>query len=293
MSDDARALLVARDLTKVFRTPFLRRRVEALRGVSFAVEAGSVTGFLGANGAGKTTTLKVLLGLLAPTSGTAMLFGQPVPSRKARERIGFMPESPSFPPNQTAREIVAFAATVQGASFVAKASEESLARAGLEHGAWDRPTSSLSKGQAQRVGLAAAIVADPDLLILDEPMSGLDPLGRAEVRALIADEHRRGRTVLFSTHVLADAEDLCTHVCMIDKGRVVVDAPLRTLLEGDEAAFAVRYATGETEVFASEADLDAGLARAIGDGKQVRDVQRQRRRLQEVFDAHVTHDRAH
>jgi ABC-2 type transport system ATP-binding protein len=191
MSDDARALLVARDLTKVFRTPFLRRRVEALRGVSFAVEAGSVTGFLGANGAGKTTTLKVLLGLLAPTSGTATLFGQPVPSRKARERIGFMPESPSFPPNQTAREIVAFAATVQGASFVAKASEESLARAGLEHGAWDRPTSSLSKGQAQRVGLAAAIVADPDLLILDEPMSGLDPLGRAEVLHPRARRRRR------------------------------------------------------------------------------------------------------
>ncbi len=288
MSDSRDALVVASDLTKVFRTPFLRRRVEALRGVSFSVSPGSVMGFLGANGAGKTTTLKVLLGLLSPTSGSATLFGLPVPSRRARERIGFMPESPSFPPNQTAREIVAFAATVQGASFVARATAESLSRAGLESTAWDRPTASLSKGQAQRVGLAAAIVATPDLLILDEPMSGLDPVGRAEVRALIADEHRLGRTVLFSTHVLADAEDLCTHVCMIDKGCVVVDSALRTLLERDDAAYDVRFDDGSHEMFSSEADLDAGLRIALDAGRHVRDLRRRRMRLQEVFDAHVS-----
>lgn len=282
------ALVVAQGLTKVFRTPFLRRRVEALRGVSFRVEAGSVTGFLGANGAGKTTTLKVLLGLLAPSSGTATLFGEAVPSRRAREHVGFMPETPSFPPNLTALEIVAFSARLQGTRNAEACAEEALRRAGLEASAWQRPTTSLSKGQGQRVGLAAAIVSGPELLILDEPMSGLDPIGRSEVRALIAEEHARGRTILFSTHVLADAEDLCTHVCMIDRGAVVVDAPLPSLLAAEEGRFGARFSDGTSVEVASETALDEAIAAALERGARVREVVPRRRRLQEVFDAHVT-----
>jgi ABC-2 type transport system ATP-binding protein len=286
---DREALVVAEGLTKVFRTPLLRRRVEALRGVSFAVPAGSVTGFLGANGAGKTTTLKVLLGLLAPTSGRAALFGQPVPSRQARERVGFMPETPSFPPNLTALEIVAFSARLQGTRSSEARAEEALRRAGLEASAWHRPTSSLSKGQGQRVGLAAAIVSGPELLVLDEPMSGLDPIGRSEVRALIAEEHARGRTILFSTHVLSDAEELCSHVCMIDRGAVVVDSPLGALLEeGEGARFTARFSDGAIVEADSEAALDAAVTEAIARGAHVREVVPRRRRLQAVFDAHVT-----
>lgn len=281
-------LVVARSLTKTFRTPFLRRRVEALRGVSFAVRAGSVTGFLGANGAGKTTTLKVVLGLLAPTSGSASLFGLEVPSRASRERLGFMPESPSFPPNLTAVEIVAFSARLQGGTHTTARAEEALKRVGLERTAWHRPTTALSKGQAQRVGLAAAIVSDPELLVLDEPMSGLDPLGRSEVRALIAEEHARGRTVLFSTHVLSDAEELCSHVCMIDRGVVVVDAPLAELLAGGARGFAVRFSDGTTATFPDDAALDAAVRDAIARGLAVREVTPLRHRLQDVFDAHVS-----
>jgi ABC-2 type transport system ATP-binding protein len=288
MSDAPASLVVIENLTKTFRTPFLRRRVEALRGVSFRVASGSVTGFLGANGAGKTTTLKVLLGLLAPTSGEVALFGVPVPSRASRARVGFMPESPSFPPNLSALEIVAFSATVQGARNVTARSEESLRRAGLEASAWRRPTTVLSKGQAQRVGLAAAIVAEPDLLVLDEPMSGLDPIGRSEMRALIVEEHAHGRTVLFSTHVLSDAEDLCSHVCMVDRGRVVVDASLRELLAGDKGKFEARFSDGTRAHYASEAALDAGVAAARARGAQVREVHAERKRLQAVFDAHVS-----
>ncbi|MBM4364180.1 MAG: ABC transporter ATP-binding protein [Deltaproteobacteria bacterium] len=282
------ALVVAQSLTKVFRTPFLRRRVEALRGVSFAVEEGSVTGFLGANGAGKTTTLKVLLGLLAPTSGSAMLFGEPVPSRRSRERVGFMPETPSFSPNLTALEIVAFSARLQGTRDCDARAEEALRRAGLEASAWTRPTASLSKGQGQRVGLAAAIVSGPELLILDEPMSGLDPIGRTEVRALIAEEHARGRTILFSTHVLSDAEELCTHVCMIDRGAVVVDASIASLLAADDGRFGARFSDGSSVEVESERALDLAVAEALARGARVREVMPRRRRLQEVFDAHVT-----
>lgn len=288
MSEGDESLVVIQDLTKTFRTPFLRRRVEALRGVSFRVARGSVTGFLGANGAGKTTTLKVLLGLLAPSSGTVSLFGVPVPDRASRARVGFMPESPSFPPNLSALEIVAFSATVQGAAHVTARSEESLRRAGLEASAWGRPTTALSKGQAQRVGLAAAIVADPELLVLDEPMSGLDPIGRSEVRALIAEEHARGRTVLFSTHVLSDAEDLCSHVCMVDRGRVVVDAPLPDLLAGGEGRFDALFSDGTRAHFASEGDLDRAIGEALARGVHVREVQGHRKRLQAIFDAHVS-----
>lgn len=289
MTDPRDVLVVAEDLTKVFFSPFLRRRVEALRGVSFTVRKGSVTGFLGANGAGKTTTMKVLLGLLAPTSGRASLFGVPVPNRKARERIGFMPESPSFPPNQSAREVVAFAATIQGSKFVGRQTEKALTRSGLEVAAWDRPTASLSKGQGQRVGLAAAIVEEPELLILDEPMSGLDPIGRAEVRSLIASEHQKGCTVLFSTHVLSDAEDLCTHVCMIDQGRVVVDSPLEALLAGDHRGIRVHYASGPDDLFPNDEALDDGLLAAVVAGRRVREVIREKKCLQDVFTHYASH----
>jgi ABC-2 type transport system ATP-binding protein len=199
-----------------------------------------------------------------------------------------MPESPSFPPNLSALEIVAFSATVQGARNVTGRAEESLRRAGLEASAWGRPTTALSKGQAQRVGLAAAIVAEPELLVLDEPMSGLDPIGRSEVRALIAAEHVRGRTVLFSTHVLSDAEELCSHVCMVDRGRVVVDAPLPELLAGDEGHFDALFSDGNRTHFDSEEALDAGVAAALARGAQVREVHARRKRLQAVFDAHVS-----
>ncbi len=288
MSDAGASLVVIENLTKTFRTPFLRRRVEALRGVSFRVARGSVTGFLGANGAGKTTTLKVLLGLLAPTSGSVSLFGVPVPNRGARARVGFMPESPSFAPNLSAHEIVAYSAALQGARDVDAKAEVALRRAGLEASAWTRPTTTLSKGQAQRVGLAAAIVTEPDLLVLDEPMSGLDPIGRSEVRALIAEEHARGRTVLFSTHVLADAEDLCTHVCMVDRGRVVVDAPLQEVLADGEGGFDALFSDGTHARFASESALDIGVESARARGLNLRELRAHRKRLQAVFDAHVS-----
>ncbi len=207
------------------------KRVMAVHEVSLHVHAGEVFGFLGPNGAGKTTTLKVLMGLMRPSTGEVELFGLPSSEPKARVRVGFLPESPYVYAHLTAREYVRFAATLSGmpAKGLEDAVEAVLLRVGLGPAAIDRPARTLSKGMLQRTGIAAALVHDPDLLVLDEPMSGLDPIGRREVRDLILAEKARGKAVLFSTHVLSDAESLCDRLCVLHQGRVV--------LEGDIASF--------------------------------------------------------
>jgi ABC-2 type transport system ATP-binding protein len=218
-------------LAKTFKKPFTGKKVEAVRGVSFKVEKGEIFGFLGPNGAGKTTTIKMLTGLIAPTSGTGSIFGVPIPSVDAMGRVGFLPENPYVYPYLTPREFVSMCGRlngVGGSGFVAKV-ERVLARVGMSE-AIDRTVQNLSKGMLQRVGLAAALVHDPELLILDEPMSGLDPVGRKEVRDLIVDERAAGRTVFFSSHILSDVEMLCDRVCILRKGEVVVSGRIDELL---------------------------------------------------------------
>jgi ABC-2 type transport system ATP-binding protein len=221
-------------LRKVFRQGLTMRRVEAVRGVSFEVDQGDIFGFLGPNGAGKTTTIKMLTGLIAPTSGSATLFGEAIPSPKAMARIGFMPENPYIYPYLTPTEFVELCAALSGLhGKAARARTKSvLAQVGIAYAA-DRPVRRLSKGMVQRTGLAAALVADPELLILDEPMSGLDPVGRKEVRDLILEERKKGRTIFFSTHILSDVETLCDRVTILRKGEVVVSGRLSELLQGE------------------------------------------------------------
>jgi ABC-2 type transport system ATP-binding protein len=224
-------LIEVERLSKEFRLGFFMRRVQAVRGVSFRVERGTIFGFLGPNGAGKTTTIKILTGLIAPTGGRATLFGEPVPSPRAMARVGFLPENPYVYPYLTPTEFVEHCGRLSGLSGKAARdrTRQSLDRVGVLYAA-DRPVRRLSKGMLQRTGLAAALVADPELLILDEPMSGLDPVGRKEVRDLIVDERRQGRTIFFSTHILGDVETLCDRVTILREGRVVVSGPLDELL---------------------------------------------------------------
>ena len=221
-------------LTKTFLQGFWRKRVEAVRGVSLAVQSNEIFGFLGPNGSGKTTTIKMLTGLIRPTGGTARLFGQAIPSLEAMQRVGFLPESPYIFPYLTPREYVEMCGSLSGLRGPALRDRATVVmrRAGIEH-AGERPVRRLSKGMGQRTGLAAALVSDPELLILDEPMSGLDPVGRKEVRDLIDDERRSGRTVFFSTHILADVELLCDRVAILREGRVVVSGALRELVRGE------------------------------------------------------------
>jgi ABC-2 type transport system ATP-binding protein len=225
------------------------RRVEAVRGISFAVSRGESFGFLGPNGAGKTTTIKILMGLIRPTGGDVRLFGSPVPDRKAREKVGFMPENPYVYPYLTPREFVATCARLSGLRGAALRDrvEHVLRQTGIAYAA-ARQVRQLSKGMLQRTGLAAALVADPELLVLDEPMSGLDPGGRKEVRDMILEERRQGRTIFFSTHILADVPALCDHMAILQKGQTVLAGRLDELLRrevrrtdvtvgGDDAVF--------------------------------------------------------
>jgi ABC-2 type transport system ATP-binding protein len=221
-------------LGKVFRQGFWMRRVEAVKEVSFEVRTGHIYGFLGPNGAGKTTTIKMLTGLIAPTSGHATVFGEPVPSPKAMRKVGFLPENPYVYPYLTPREFVEMSGRLSGLGGreARRRTEQVLDQVRVLYAA-DRPVRRLSKGMLQRTGLAAALVADPELLILDEPMSGLDPVGRKEVRDLILKEQENGRTIFFSTHILSDVEMLCDHVTILREGRVVVSGDLSELLRRD------------------------------------------------------------
>jgi ABC-2 type transport system ATP-binding protein len=227
----ADSLIQVDGLRKVYRQGFWMRRVEAVRGISFAVARGEAFGFLGPNGAGKTTTIKILMGLMRPTGGNVRLFGLPVPDRKTREKVGFMPENPYVYPYLTPREFVATCARLSGlrGAVLKDRVERVLKQTGIAYAA-ARQVRQLSKGMLQRTGLAAALVADPELLVLDEPMSGLDPVGRKEVRDMIMEERRQGRTIFFSTHILTDVPMLCDHMAILQKGQTVLSGRLDELL---------------------------------------------------------------
>ena len=218
-------------LAKTFVKPFTGKKVEAVKGVSFEVHRGDIFGFLGPNGAGKTTTIKMLTGLIFPTGGKATILGQEVPSPEAMGNVGFLPENPYVYPFLTPREFVSLCGRLNGMSgqHLAREVERVIDRVGIGY-AIDRRVGALSKGMLQRTGFAAAIVHSPELLILDEPMSGLDPVGRKEVRDLIVEEARAGRTVFFSSHILSDVELLCDHVCILRKGEVVAGGAMKDLL---------------------------------------------------------------
>ena len=218
----------------------IHRMVEAVRGVSFEVRRGEIFGFLGPNGAGKTTTIKTLLGLIFPTQGAVKLFGRDVTDPEARRRVGFLPENPYLYQYLTAREIMDLAGRLCGMAEPERGrrAEELLRRTGLGS-VMDRPVRKFSKGMLQRTGLAQALMGDPDLLILDEPMTGLDPIGRKEVRDLILEERARGRTVMFSSHILSDVEMLCDRVAIMNRGELTAYGSLDTLLRKEIRAVEV------------------------------------------------------
>jgi ABC-2 type transport system ATP-binding protein len=219
-------------LTKDFTTGVFRPRpYRALDGLTFDVQPGEIFGLLGPNGAGKTTTLKLLLQLLFPTAGRAELLGRPAGDVDARRRLGYLPEHPYFYDYLTAEELLEYFGRLFGLDPGARAKRASALLDEVGIGAERRlALRKFSKGMLQRVGLAQAMLNDPELLILDEPMSGLDPIGRRDVRNLIARLHAEGRTILFSSHILSDAESLCSRVAILAKGRLAASGALRDLL---------------------------------------------------------------
>lgn len=220
------------NIRKVFRVGFWGRRVTAVDQLSLDVRRGEVFGFLGPNGAGKTTTLKMLMGLIYPTSGQARIFGHPVGDPAAKAKLGFLPESPYFYDYLTSQEFLSFYGHLFGlwGAVLNRRVDELLELVGMTH-ARDLQLRKFSKGMLQRVGIAQALINDPELVVLDEPMSGLDPIGRKEVRDLIFRLKESGKTVMFSSHILHDAELLCDRVAMIMKGRLVACGPVTELIE--------------------------------------------------------------
>jgi ABC-2 type transport system ATP-binding protein len=211
------------NLTKDYEVGFLKkRRVRALDSLTLAVERGEIFGFLGANGAGKTTTIKLLMRLMYPTSGSARILGRDVGDVAMHASIGYLPEHPYFYDYLTARELVEYCAELFGYARAERRRRASdvLARVRLEEKAWDKQLRKFSKGMLQRVGLAQALVNDPSVVFLDEPMSGLDPVGRREVRDLIASLRDSGTTVFFCSHILSDIEVLCDRAAVLRKGRL-------------------------------------------------------------------------
>ncbi|MBI4001973.1 MAG: ABC transporter ATP-binding protein [Nitrospira defluvii] len=227
--------IVIEDLTKSYasgwpgRPPFV-----ALDGLYLTVGRGEIFGFLGPNGAGKTTTLKILLGLVRATGGRALLLGQPAGDVETRRRIGFLPESPYFYDYLTAEEFLGFYGQLAGLGHVAIAQRvtDLLSLVGLAD-ARDRQLRKFSKGMLQRIGLAQALIHDPELVILDEPMTGLDPVGRKQVRDLILSLRDRGKTIFFSTHILHDVEMICDRVGIVIKGRLLASGRVDELVRQD------------------------------------------------------------
>ncbi len=304
---DTDAVISVEDLAKTYRTPFRRRRVEALRGVTFQVRRGETFGFLGPNGAGKTTTIRVLMGLIGATAGTARILGQPVPSRAARQRLGFLPEQPYFYDYLTVPELLDLAGRLFGlpAAERRKRADALIEKVGLAR-ARTQPLKKFSKGMLQRAGLAQALINDPDLVVFDEPMSGLDPIGRKEVRDLIHELRDAGKTVFFSSHILSDVESVSDRVAIVMRGKIeAVGSPRelagRTLLGVDVtlriadprgaaaeeiAARGDRVRRGDQELsftLAADADVDEVLAFARERGAKVVAVSPRHDTLEDLF----------
>jgi ABC-2 type transport system ATP-binding protein len=225
------SVIRANNLRKTFRTGFLMRPVEVLRGVDLDVQPGEIFGFIGPNGAGKTTTIKMLTGLILPSGGEAWINDVAVPHPDSRRGLGFMPEGTYFHEYLTGAEFLDFHGRLLGVPREERRESipRLLARVGIPYAA-DLRIRRYAKGMRQRVGLAQALIGEPDLLILDEPMSGLDPIGRKDVRELILSLRDDGKTIFFTSHILADAEMICDQVAIILNGRVAHQGYMEELL---------------------------------------------------------------
>ena len=226
------AAIEINNLTKDYEVGFWRKRkARALDSLSLTVEGGQIFGFLGANGAGKTTTLKLLMRLIFPTAGSARILGQDISDVSMHARIGYLPENPYFYDYLSPREFLDYCGQLFGVEKTERKrrTEALLTRVNLDAGSWNRQLRKLSKGMLQRVGLAQALINDPEIVFLDEPMSGLDPVGRREVRDLIASLRAEGKTVFMCSHILSDIEVLCDSVAILKKGKLAHAGSLEDL----------------------------------------------------------------
>jgi ABC-2 type transport system ATP-binding protein len=293
------------NLTKDYEVGFWRKKkVRALQDLSLAVSPGQIFGFLGGNGAGKTTTIKILMGLLFPTSGTARILNSDISDVSMHKRIGYCPENPYFYDYLSASELMKYFGELFGLNQNERTrrAAELLAKVGLEEKDWNKQLRKFSKGMLQRVGLAQALINEPEIVFFDEPMSGLDPIGRREIRELIIELREKGTTVFMSTHILSDVEALCDEVAILRGGKLTAKGNLDELLatQGEHQIYevslknikpgqlqngytAVPSAVGVTVSVSNEEEIEKVLSEARAAGGKLVSVQIVRQTLEELF----------
>jgi ABC-2 type transport system ATP-binding protein len=303
--DAARPAIKIAGLEKTYRHPMTLKRKPVLRGLDLEVGVGEVWGFLGLNGAGKTTTIRCLLGLIRPDAGTMTILGGSPDDRQVRRRVGYLPENPSLPDYLSPREVLELMGRLCDMPRPARKRrvEELLAELRLERFA-ATPLRKLSKGTVQRVGIAQAVLHEPELLILDEPMSGLDPLGRRDVRSLIDRERTAGRTIFFSSHIVPDVEAICDRVGVIDHGRLIKIGRIDELTTVRLQAVEIQVKNAPAEVLAAllgpgdtieprgttcrilvhdPERVDQVMFRVLEAGGRIENLERRRERLEDYF----------
>ncbi|MGD8863255.1 MAG: ABC transporter ATP-binding protein [Myxococcales bacterium] len=228
---DPRKVLTVEDVHKTFRIGFFRKRIDAVRGVSFDVREGEIFGFIGPNGAGKTTTMKMVLQLIYPNRGQIRIFDTPAGDPEARRRVGYLPENPYVYAYLKPLEFLDLCGRLAGMDRPTRTrrARELVEKLSLTH-ALDRPIGKFSKGMTQRIGVCQALLHEPDFLILDEPFSGLDPIGRKDIRDTLLEQRRKGKTLLVTSHVLSDVEMLCDRVGIVQRGKMTALGTLDELL---------------------------------------------------------------
>jgi len=274
-SDDD--VLYCSELTKDFTDIWGRPTVRSLENLSLNVKRGEIFGLLGPNGAGKTTTIKLILGLIFPTSGTVRVLGADPRDVESKQKIGYLPEESYLHRFLNAEETLDFYGRLFDLPADVRRSRAAalIERVGLKHAA-KRPLKEYSKGMVRRVGLAQCLINDPELILLDEPTSGMDPIGSREIKDLILDLKKQGKTVLLSSHLLGDVEDVCDRVAMLYRGRLQLEGRVSDLLEvGDVTEVSVRNL--------SDAALKDMRAEATRQGGEVLDARRRRERLETLF----------
>jgi len=297
------------NLTKDYKTGFFKQRsVRALDGLTLEVRSGQIFGFLGGNGAGKTTTIKILMGLLHPTTGEAKILGQDISEIDVRRRLGYCPENPYFYDYLTPLELLNYFGEIFGLNSQKRKerSTDLLNAVGLQKSDWNKHLRKFSKGMLQRVGLAQSLLNDPEIIFLDEPMSGLDPIGRREIRELIAGRRTHGKTVFMSTHILSDIESLCDEVAILSRGKLTATGNLQDLLtsSSDRQGFEVtianidnsalrstvlgsfsvnEQASGAIVTCADESEVEAVISAARSAGGKLISVQQVKQSLEDLF----------
>ncbi len=299
----------AQGVRKVYGSRFRGRKVNALDGIDLRVEPGEVFGLLGPNGAGKTTTVKILLGLTRPTAGSARLFGLPSSDPESRRRVGYLPEGHRFPGYLTARQTLMIFGKMSGvdAATLARRAPELLERVRLSEWA-DVRVKKFSKGMTQRLGLASALIHDPDVLLLDEPTDGVDPVGRREIRDLLQEEAARGKAILLNSHLLSEIERMCGRVAVLRAGRVVAEGRIEDLTAAGsryrlvasgvderlmsafrETGASIERINGHFDLTARDVDhLNALVDRLRSGGAKLQELSPARASLEDVFVGLVT-----